>query len=103
MIDWWQEVGPVAFTGMGEAPISFVEIDVWAHLRRITITPWEALTLRELSTEYISMQHKAKKPECPAPYIVGFDTEDNRTRVSKGIALAFRNLKCAPRDTKRRA
>lgn len=34
----------------------------------IELNPWEAKTLRRLSSAFIAQQHDAKKNGCPAPY-----------------------------------
>jgi hypothetical protein len=68
MIDWLMEIGPAEAAGMGLAPISWASIDKWADRTGTPLTSWQALTLRRLSSEYISFGHHAEKMACPPPW-----------------------------------
>jgi hypothetical protein len=62
------DVGPTMAVGMGEAPLSYVEIESWQRMVCVDLHPWEVQLLRRLSGEYLAESHKATKPDCPPPY-----------------------------------
>jgi hypothetical protein len=68
LLDYLFEVGPTMAAGAGEAELSHQEIESWARLRRIELTPWEARTLRRLSRDYLAEKHAAEDPRARAPW-----------------------------------
>ena len=64
------EVGP---TLPGATPLSYQEIESWANLTGTNLTPWEVVTLKELSLVYVLQLSKREIHE-PAPFY-----NDNRT------------------------
>ena len=66
--DWLLEIGPTSISGMGEAPVSWETIDAWQRLTGIELDPWEARTIRRLSSAYVGQRYEARKPNCPPPY-----------------------------------
>ncbi len=62
------EIGPVVLVGMGQGPISHVEIAAWQCNTGIDLDSWEARTLRSLSHEYLVESVQATNRDCPAPW-----------------------------------
>lgn len=63
LIDYLFEVGP---STAGEV-LSFQEIAAWSAATGRTLTPWEAVTLRRLSSAYLSEAHAASDPDRAPP------------------------------------
>lgn len=57
-------VGP----SIGDKAITFGEIRNYQQAVGIALTPWECLTLRRLSNDYLNESHRATKRDCPAPW-----------------------------------
>lgn len=68
LVNYLFEIGPTVAVGMGEAPITHVDISAWMANTGIALEPWEARLLRRLSIEYLSASHQARKPDAPAPW-----------------------------------
>lgn len=64
LIGWIHELGFAESNGMGAMVISYVSIQAWSQLMQYDISPWSVKVLREMSGAFISMQEKAKKPDC---------------------------------------
>jgi hypothetical protein len=62
------EIGPAMSTGMGNAPITWGEIESWERKTGTTLAPWEAKILRRLSISYIVELQSAAASNWPAPY-----------------------------------
>lgn len=70
LIDILFEIGPIKPAGMGGATaISDLDLQAWQANQSITLTPWEARTIRRLSREYAAMLVDASDANCPAPYV----------------------------------
>ena len=68
LTDWLFEIGPSVAAGMGEGPIGFRDLVAWQEIMGVELQPWEARVLLRLSGEYLGEKHRARKPDCPAPY-----------------------------------
>lgn len=75
LLEHLSEVGPVATTGMGIAPISFQEIEAWQRCTEVQLSGWEASTLRDLSVTYVEQYNRSESPNCPEPYQREIDRE----------------------------
>lgn len=62
------ELGITESTGMGPVPISWREMAEWQRLTGVSLDPWEARLLRQLSVAYIAESRKAESDTCPAPW-----------------------------------
>lgn len=69
LLSYLTEIGPVMRTDAGAAPLTHVEIAKWQSNTGIELNAWEARTLHRLSADYFAESHKAKKIDCPAPWI----------------------------------
>lgn len=81
------DVGPVKAMPMS-SPVAIEELDLLAYQanRQITLSPWEAQTIRELSREYAAMLAEASAANCPAPYFPSQTMDDERRqKVSEGM------------------
>lgn len=92
LTDWLFEIGPASATGMGDAPLSWQEMEAWQELTGIELDAWEARTLRRLSRAFIDQRHEAKKADCPEPFGPTRIAPDDRERVElqfKAMVAAF--------------
>ena len=62
LIEYLLEIGPALSTGHGVAPISYQDIQAFQNVSGLTLSPWEAETLRMLSREYVNEYHAARDP-----------------------------------------
>lgn len=74
------EVGPVASSGMGVAPVPYQELVAWQQGVGLSLSPWEFRTLRMLSVEYVVESRLAESVDRAAPW-VNPDSEEYRLRV----------------------
>lgn len=85
LIDWFLEIGPTVSAGMVEAPIGWPDMAAWQGLTGIELDPWEARTIRRMSSAFISQRQDAKKPGCPPPWSPDLPKE-TRDKVSSQFA-----------------
>ena len=81
LVDYLLEAGPVAYTGMGVVPLGWQDITAWQASTGVSLTAWEARTLRHLSTEWASAAAEAEAPDAPAPWLPEADPETARARA----------------------
>lgn len=82
------DVGPVKPMPMS-APVAIEEIDLFAYQanRAMSLTPWEAGIIRELSREYAAMLSQASAANCPAPYFSSKTMDDERRqKIAQGMS-----------------
>lgn len=94
LVEWLFEIGPTEPTSMGDAPLSWREIDAWCARTGIDLDPWESRTIRRLSAAFVGERYKARKPDCPAPWSAAavVDEAAQEARVTaqfKAMMLAF--------------
>ena len=75
LIEYWDDLGLVGYAGMGEATLSYLEINAWLHAVGIELEPWEYKAIRGMSLNYIVSKNKAQETECPMPYRTEFYNE----------------------------
>ncbi len=71
VLDYLFEIGPTMLLGMGEAPLTHVELAAWQANTGVELSSWESRTLLRLSREYMTQGHKATKPDCAPPWTAG--------------------------------
>lgn len=81
------EFGPVL---SGPAEVSHQEIESWARLKRIPLTPWEAGTLRQLSRDYLVQARTSEEPQAPAPW--KSDSEQQAEYAAQDMRAAIGRL-----------
>lgn len=81
--DWLFEIGPTVPAGMGMARLGWPDLLAWQSISGIELSPWEATTLRGLSSDYLNMSLDAKVMECPAPYLDAAAIARNRQAISQ--------------------
>lgn len=69
VLDYFFEIGPLMSAGFGPGPITHTEINAWQELLGIELSPWEFRLIRRLSLEYLAESTRARKRDCPAPWI----------------------------------
>jgi len=62
------EIGITETNGMGLAPLSWREISEWQRNTAVSLAPWEARLLRQLSLAYIGESRRAEAETCPPPW-----------------------------------
>lgn len=82
------EVGPSRPTGMGgHTPISDLELAAWMANQHVSLNPWEAKTVRQLSREYAAMLSEAVEPNTPPPWVdPNIMTEERRAKIAKAMS-----------------
>lgn len=63
------EIGLTEAAGMGAAPLSWREIEAWSRMRGVTLSSWEARTIRRLSADYLAESRRAESETCPPPWL----------------------------------
>jgi len=76
------ELGWCSFSDGVPRPLGYAEIEAWTQLTATRLTPWEAITLRALTSAYAGSAAAAQDARCPAPWP---ETE----AVSQSKAAAF--------------
>jgi len=86
------DVGPVKLMPMSP-PVAIDEIDLWAYKanRSISLLPWEAEIIRELSREYAAMLAQASVSNCPPPYFPSKSMDEERRRKVSQAMSDFAN------------
>lgn len=82
------EVGPAKPLGMGgNVSIDEVDLAAWMANQCVTLTPWEAKTIRQLSREYAAMLSEAIEPNAPPPWVdPEIMTAERREKISKAMS-----------------
>jgi hypothetical protein len=64
--EWWYELHNARSAGgMGQSPITYLDIQAWAKMSRQEPTPWEVQALREMDKVYMSWSREKGKKESP--------------------------------------
>lgn len=75
---------------MGPLPLDWTQIKSWADLEGLELEPKESRALRTLSNIYLDQHSKAKKNDCPQPWI---DPEQLRSaEVAEKVTQQFKDL-----------
>lgn len=92
LVGYLFEVGPLSWAGMGEVPVSQVDIQAWQANTGIELEAWEARALRRLSAAYVDQLCKSRAPACPQPWAPEVLPEDTRTAVHNKVKGALSAL-----------
>lgn len=77
---------------MGAMPLLWQELTHWQRNSGIDLTPWEAVTLRQLSADYVAESHAAESTTRPAPWLPdNWQSHEARNNVAKKIRSILRN------------
>jgi len=68
LVSYLYEIGPTLPNGMGDAPLTHLEIEAWQRNTGIELSSWESRVLHRASLEYLSESQRATKPEAEAPW-----------------------------------
>ena len=92
LVDYLFAVGPVSYSAMGAMPLLWQELTHWQRNAGIDLTPWEAITLRQLSADYVAESHAAESPTRPAPWLPDDRTSaETRNNIAKKIRSILRS------------
>jgi len=74
----------------GVTPLTWQEIKAWNEIADKRLTPWEVVTIHNMSEAYAHEVHAGTDPLRPSPITVGTEvSEDNR----KAVASAWKQMK----------
>ena len=68
LVSYLYEIGPTLPNGMGDVPLSHLEIEAWQRNTGIFLDAWEARLIHRASLEYLSESQRATKPDAEAPW-----------------------------------
>ena len=85
LIEYLLELGPALSSGGSVTPISYQDIQAFQNVIGLSLTPWEAETLRMLSREYVSEYHAARDPARVSPAQTLGTAEQRRAAVMAGL------------------
>lgn len=80
-------MGACSHTGMGQAPLSWQEIEAWQVLNGISLKPWELSIIRKASAVYVEQSQLSGKVDCPPP---GKVVEQEPEKLAKHIKSILR-------------
>lgn len=89
LINYLFEIGPVLHSGMEAVPITQLELRAWQDNVGIDLHPWEVRLLKHLSHVYLAETHRARKPDCPPPYLPEDVSQQNRDAVARQVKNAM--------------
>lgn len=69
MVGYLFDIGPTTPNGVGDAPISHLEIAAWQQNTGYVLDSWQATTLHRLSLAYLSEAQRATKLDAEAPWM----------------------------------
>ncbi len=92
----WNNLGMVQGGTYGPSVISSQEILAWQQLSCVSITSWEFVVIRKMSSAYIAMLSEGEKEDTKPPYGVSIDVVD-RDQVEKSVRSMFRSFMAADR------
>ena len=93
LLEYLQEIGLSASSGMGITAVPVAEIHAWASSQGIELTAWQSRTLRMMSEAYCRAYDAGSDPACPAPWQpVDVDRDAVATGV-RGLFAAMRKRK----------
>lgn len=87
LLDVLMRAGPAMPGGMGEVPLTALELQAWATGAGVTLTPWEFETILDASKAYCQQRAISADPACPAPWL---ERPLDKAAVSKAIKSMLR-------------
>lgn len=94
IVEYLFEAGPVSSNGFGPEPLSWLELEAWAHLAQVNLDSWEARTLRKLSEHYSAQLVKSADPKCRPPG----QEEQSREQIAADVEAFFDRLEQSDED-----
>jgi hypothetical protein len=92
LVSYLTEIGPAVSNGFGPSVVSWSDIDCWMTRTGLDLSPWEVLTLRDLSKVYVSELSQASDPNRPAPYVKIKPVELPKEEVANKLMSALRTM-----------
>lgn len=83
------QVGPTLLTPMGASPLTHGELRSFMTNTGLSLSAWEALTLRRLSADFLGESNRATEPSCPPPFASSVTSAERREAVAKKIDAYF--------------
>jgi hypothetical protein len=71
LIGYWRECGTVESGGFGALPLSYQVIEAWQRCTGISLSAWEATTIRAMSAAYCRGLSDGEDSAAPPPWIDG--------------------------------
>lgn len=92
LVSYLTEIGPAVSSGFGPSVVSWSEIDCWLKRTGLDLSPWEVITLRELSKVYVSELSQASDPNRKAPYMKAKPAELPKEEVANKLRSALSSM-----------
>lgn len=93
LVSLLNEVGPVDTNGMGVTPVGWTEMFHWIELTGLELSPWECLTIRELSQAYATEYSQSSDKNRPPPFSPEVISQTQRDKVSNMLGAFLRSFK----------
>ena len=94
MVGLFSDIGMAINTGNGLTPLSWREIEAFTHGTGISLTAWEAKTIRNMSAQYASGVIRYTNQNVQAPY----RSEKEKTRIADTMKSALRGMVIREKD-----
>lgn len=88
VLDHFWAVGPT----LGDLPLTHGELLAYQQNTGIPLSEWEASTLRTLSIAFLNETHRAKKRDCPAPWVEGGEGQVLAAADTRDVLRALAKL-----------
>lgn len=86
------EIGFSTQSGMGQAPLSFTDVDNWSKITGANMESWELTLMVKLSQQYCFQQAISDDRNCEEPYIVEEIDDSALAATRAAVDDKIRNL-----------
>lgn len=93
LVDLLYEAGLFESNGMAATALSWQEIQSWLNCTKLELTPWEIMTIKDMSNVYVAEFNQASAKDRPAPYLYVDELKVDRDAVEKKLRNVFQSLK----------
>jgi len=77
---------------MGAIPLTWSEVNSFAHGSGYQLTGWQSEHLIKMSRDYCYMLSKGADVNCPAPYQEGYNAEDMKQKMRDKVAKQWESF-----------
>lgn len=90
LVNTLDEIGAALQSGMGLSPITWQEIKSWSDCTGMKLSPWELITLKEMSHAYAVELSQKQDRKRQAPWKTRVETKEE---LGNRLKAVFRSLK----------
>lgn len=87
LFNYLMMIGPATNTGMGQAVISWQELESWQKQNGVSLNPWELSIIRKASAAYVHQSQVSTDVNCPPP---GKVVEKDQNKLAQHIKSILR-------------